>query len=108
MSCRQDEYIGAYHFFSFESPGMSQAKHFSGIVENKNRMLPPVIDVEFYGDYREENIDPEVIRTELDQFISVIREEYGVFPIIYTTQEAYRFLINVPAMDSQHPNSSKC
>ena len=94
QAAQTELYIGAYHFFSFESPGTSQAKHYSSIVENKDKMLPPVIDVEFYGSYREENIDPEVIRAELNQFISIIREEYGVYPIIYTTQEAYRFFID--------------
>lgn len=94
QAAQTELYMGAYHFFSFESPGMSQAEHFSRIVEKMDGMLPPVIDVEFYGSYQEENIDPEVIRAELNQFISIIREQYGVSPIIYTTQETYKSLID--------------
>ncbi|MBP5609087.1 MAG: glycoside hydrolase family 25, partial [Lachnospiraceae bacterium] len=40
---------GAYHFFSFESPGKTQAEHFIETVSPVENMLPPVIDVEYYG-----------------------------------------------------------
>ena len=33
QAAQTELYMGAYHFFSFESPGMSQAEHFSRIVE---------------------------------------------------------------------------
>ena len=88
-------YIGAYHFFSFESPGNTQAQHFFETVKKKEKMLPPVVDVEFYGGYNEKNVDIETIRHELNQFISSIKENYGVNPIIYTTPEMYRCLIDV-------------
>lgn len=89
-----DLYIGAYHFFSFESPGDVQAKHFEEVVKKNEKMLPPVVDVEFYGGYNEKNVNIETIRYELNQFISSIKETYGTAPIIYTTPEAYDCLIN--------------
>ena len=46
---KTDLRIGAYHFFSFESSGENQAKLFCGTVKALPDMLPPVIDVEFYG-----------------------------------------------------------
>lgn len=42
--------IGAYHFFSFDSKGATQAKHFIKTVSIDKYGLPPVIDVEFYAD----------------------------------------------------------
>ena len=41
--------IGAYHFFSFESSGETQAGNFIKTVKAVDDMLPPVIDVEYYG-----------------------------------------------------------
>ena len=45
--------IGAYHFFSFDSPGESQLKHFTETVPAFRQMLPPVVDFEFYGDKKD-------------------------------------------------------
>ena len=45
--------VGAYHFFSFDSGGDTQAENFIRNVEAFEGMLPPVIDLEFYGDKAE-------------------------------------------------------
>ena len=45
--------VGAYHFFSYDSEGSTQADNFIETVENFEGMLPPVIDLEFYGDKRQ-------------------------------------------------------
>ena len=42
--------VGAYHFFSFDSVGETQAENFIKNVQPFDGMLPPVIDIEFYGD----------------------------------------------------------
>jgi lysozyme len=42
--------IGAYHFFSYDSGGITQAENFIKTVPQNKHTLPPVIDVEFYGD----------------------------------------------------------
>lgn len=44
--------VGAYHFFSFDSPGASQAQNFIGAVQGFEGMLPPVVDVELYGAHK--------------------------------------------------------
>ena len=46
---KTDLRIGAYHFFSFESSGEKQATNFIDSVDAIPEMLPPVIDVEYYG-----------------------------------------------------------
>lgn len=86
-------YVGAYHFFSFESPGKNQAEHFSAQAGKKTPMLLPVVDVEFYGSYNRKNTDAAQVAAQLDSYIQVIKETYGVEPIIYTTMEAYDHLI---------------
>lgn len=42
--------IGAYHFFSYDSEGSAQADNFIKNVPKTEDMLPPVVDIEFYGD----------------------------------------------------------
>ena len=47
---KTDLRIGAYHFFSFDSSGKTQAENFIKNVPVDDEMLPPVVDFEFYGD----------------------------------------------------------
>lgn len=84
---------GAYHFFSFDSHGKSQAERFISLVQKRSDMLPPVIDVEFYGDNNVVRPDPTIVRKELNDFISAIEIEYETKPILYTTKEAYDYFL---------------
>lgn len=86
---KTDLRIGAYHFFSYDSPGATQAEHFINTVEKCESMLPPVIDLEFYGDYGNNPPDQAVVRKELDNMISILKEHYHTDPIIYATQKSY-------------------
>lgn len=82
-------YIGAYHFFSYDSEGSTQADNFIKTVEKHEGMLPPVIDLEFYGD-KEKNPPAQAdVRRELDIFIEKITDYYGMKPIIYATEKSY-------------------
>ncbi len=85
--------IGAYHFFSFESGGDTQAAHFIDTVPKTENMLPPVIDVEFYGGFSSESIDKEQISSELGKMINALYDHYGMHPIIYTASEEYTLFI---------------
>lgn len=84
---------GAYHFFSFDSPGESQARLFIKTVGKRTGMLPPVVDVEFYGNNYEERPDAASVRAELDTFLSIIETEYKTKPIIYTTRASYKYFL---------------
>ena len=75
--------IGAYHFFSFDSPGAKQAAWFIAHVPRQAGALPPVADLELYGDYRQEPPDRAHVVTELTAFLEALRAAYGVTPIIY-------------------------
>ncbi len=85
--------VGAYHFFSFDSAGETQAENFIKTVKKTDGMLPPVIDLEFYADkekYPPARVD---VQAELDVMIEALREHYGMSPIIYVTKESYAMYI---------------
>jgi lysozyme len=80
--------IGAYHFFSLDSPGADQAENFCNTVEAVKDMLPPVVDVEPYGNYQDPGqLDKEKMLAELSDFLVGVESYYGLKPIIYTTEE---------------------
>lgn len=85
--------VGAYHFFSFDSPGATQAKHFIETVEAFDGMLPPVVDVEFYGNKEADPPDPEEVRTQLQTYLDAVEEAYGLCPVIYATYESWELYI---------------
>jgi lysozyme len=90
---KTDLRVGAYHFFSFESGGDTQAAHFINTVPKTENMLPPVIDLEFYGGFSEENVERDKIVNELDKMIAALYSHYGMHPIIYTAEEEYALFL---------------
>lgn len=84
--------VGAYHFFSFESSGKTQADHYIEVVGRWDGMLVPAVDVEYYSSY-EGVTDVEAIRTELQLLLDELEAYYGCKPVIYSTMTAYRTLI---------------
>ena len=84
---KTDLYVGAYHFFSFESDGKTQAANFINNVPKTEGMLPPVIDVEYYGDVKKD--PPKDISKDLGEMIDALYKYYGTQPVIYTTVEVY-------------------
>ena len=82
-------YAGAYHFFSYESSGTTQAQNFIETVGNEEGTLPPVVDLEFYGDYYAEPASKQETRKILDELLNALEQHYGCKPIIYTTARAY-------------------
>lgn len=84
--------VGAYHFFSFESSGKTQAEHYIEVVGRWDGMLVPAVDVEYYSSY-EGVVDVEAIREELQLLLDELEAYYGCKPVIYTTMTAYKTLI---------------
>lgn len=81
--------VGAYHFFSYDSSGCTQAENFIANVPQSEWNLPPVIDVEFYGEYAKNPLQREVVQAELDTMVYTLTEHYGRAPILYATKKAY-------------------
>ncbi len=85
--------VGAYHFFSYDSPGQTQAENFIEHVEKTEAMLPPVIDVEFYGENEKNPPAQAQVRRELDSMMKALREHYHMDPILYATERSYQLYI---------------
>ncbi len=86
--------VGAYHFFSYDSSGITQAENFIGTVAPFDGMLPPVIDLEFYGDKENDPPDRDAVTTELKAMLSALEEHYGLKPIIYATEKSYELYLS--------------
>ena len=78
-------YSSAYHFFSAESSGKTQAENFIKIVSPYIIDLPPVLDFEIPKTVN----DKENIVKEAQVFLRTVEKFFGITPIIYTTYESY-------------------
>ena len=81
---------GAYHFFSYDSEGRTQAENFIKTVgpDLKGRLIPAV-DVEYYGDKEQNPPEKTEVVKELKMYLEMIENEYGVKPFIYTRSDIY-------------------
>ncbi|WP_459502299.1 glycoside hydrolase family 25 protein [Bacillus sp. C1] len=93
--------IGAYHFFSFDSNGKTQAEQYIRTVPKNGQALPPVIDVEFYGNKKANPPKREDVARELTMMIQMLEKHYEKRVILYATSEAYDLYIkgNYPECD---------
>lgn len=85
--------IGAYHFFSYDSDGKTQAENFISNVVPFEGMLPPVIDLEFYGDKEQNPPDRAKVEKQLKIMLDLLEEHYGQKPIIYATEKSYQMYL---------------
>ena len=81
--------VGAYHFMSYDTEGHKQAENYIKTVNKKFGMLPPVIDVEFYGKYVNTHPSREKMYSVLDVMLKELEKEYNRKPIIYTNSYIY-------------------
>ena len=81
--------ISAYHFFSFDSAGETQAENFIAAVDRDEITLPPVVDIEYYGDKKLNKPTQEETEAILRPLLERLEEHYGVKPMIYTTLPVY-------------------
>ncbi len=81
--------VGAYHYLSFDSPGLSQAWNYINVVPKTEDMLPPVVDLELYGEYMKAPPSQEQTDKILGDLLAALEEAYGLRPIIYATHKTY-------------------
>jgi lysozyme len=86
--------VGAYHFFSYDSPGQTQAENFIETVQPYDGMLPPVIDLEFYGDKEVNPPTREYVDNQLKAMLQALEKHYGQKPIIYATEKSYALYLS--------------
>ncbi len=85
--------VGAYHFFSYDSEGKTQAENFINTVVPFEGMLPPVIDLEFYGDKEKSPPDRANVEKQLKTMLTMLEEHYNQKPIIYATETSYELYL---------------
>lgn len=86
--------VGAYHFFSYDSEGKTQAENFINTVVPFEGMLPPVIDLEFYGDKEKNPPDRTDVEKQLKTMLVLLEEHYNQKPLIYATEKSYRLYLS--------------
>ena len=73
-SAAAGERAGAYLFLSYDSPGETQAVNFIAAVPVTEGALPPVVDIEFYGEYLDTPPEKERVRAILDPLLERLEE----------------------------------
>ncbi|MEG2958891.1 MAG: GH25 family lysozyme [Oscillospiraceae bacterium] len=90
---RTDILAGAYHFFSYDSSAQEQASNFIAAVPVTENALPPVVDLEFYGNYIESPKDSAAVIPVLQELLERLETQYGKKPILYVTDQSYRLYV---------------
>ena len=95
-----DIYHSAYHFFSFDSAGETQADNYISAVGKDEINLPPVIDIEFYGDKFKNQPSRSEVYAILSPLVERLEKYYETKPIIYITSPLYfKYIVNSPFSD---------
>lgn len=77
--------VGSYHFFTYKSTGKDQANNFLSTVKYQHGDLPLVLDAEFAKTMP----DKTQVEKELIDFMTIIRNKKGHYPIIYCPYKYY-------------------
>ncbi|MED1205317.1 GH25 family lysozyme [Heyndrickxia acidicola] len=85
--------VGAYHFFSYDSAGKTQAENYIRTVPANQKGLPPVIDLEFYGNKEKNPPNPDKVIKELQTMVKMLNQHYHKRVIIYATQKSYNMYL---------------
>lgn len=88
---------GAYHFYYWCRPVQDQIRWFFNHVPVERDALPPVLDVEWYGAASEKcphKVPREKALKAIRTFLTAVEKHYGKKPMIYTTIDFYRDIID--------------
>ena len=80
---------GAYHFYSPNLDGKSQAENFINTVKLSRGDLPPVLDIEKRG-----KKPYKTFIKELKIWLTLVENKYHIKPIIYTNLKFYEEYLN--------------
>ncbi len=81
--------VGAYHFFSFESSGETQADNYIETVGSLEGRLVPAVDVEMYGDFVNSPPEKDSVTRQLKILMAVLEDKYKVKPMLYAQKDVY-------------------
>ena len=80
---------GFYHFVSFESAPKDQLENYKRATQSYDMTLIPALDAEYYGDMEKNPLPKPTVLTQIKELEELFKEEYGYYPLIYTTQKFY-------------------
>ena len=86
MAIKNGMNVGVYHFFSTKSSPEKQFKHFKSVVSKYKFTLIPMLDIEIS---LSKNYSKTTAIKNIRKFMSLVKKEFGVYPIIYGTQRSY-------------------
>lgn len=84
---------GAYHYFSFDSSGETQANNFINNVPVESGRLGPTIMIEFYNGKEKNPPNEELVVAELTQLKGMLEEHYGQKVTFYVSEKIYQLYI---------------
>lgn len=85
--------VGAYHFFTFCKSGTVQAQNFIDSVPKTTDALPPVMDLEYFGNCRN-NKSKAQLTHEISIMAEMLEQHYRKKPIFYVTEDFYNQYIS--------------
>lgn len=74
--------VGSYHLYSSKTSAYDQFANFKSVVPKKKQDLIPVLDIEGHHSGR-------LYMARVDKLLELMEREYGVRPIIYTSEALY-------------------
>jgi lysozyme len=80
--------IGSYHLYSSKTTAYQQFANFKSVVKKSEQDLIPVLDIE---EFHSKNLD----MARVDKLLELMEKEYGVKPMIYTSEALYVARFNV-------------
>ena len=74
--------VGSYHLYSKKTTAYQQFNNFKAVVKKSKQDLVPVLDIE-------ERYSKDLYIARVDKLLELMEKEYGVKPMIYTSEKVY-------------------
>ena len=87
--------VGGYHYYRQGASAHANFENFRREYNSIEFDLKPMLDIERNDDYT-----PEQMVDSLKTYCELIKEEYGVYPVIYSTEDRYNSLYKGMFTDS--------
>ena len=81
--------VGAYHYFSYGSSGVTQAENFISTIGDLEGRLIPAVDMELTVEEVYNPPEKDDVAKGLKAFLAVVEEKYGVKPLIYAQKDYF-------------------
>lgn len=92
---KHDIYVGSYHVYSSKTTAYQQFNNFKSLVSKAKQDLVPVLDIEGHHSGR-------LNMARVDKLLELMELEYGVKPMIYTSERVFNEHFAVKRYDDYH------